>query len=58
MGGSGGAMVLGKLPVLGHQGPTVLPVGVGWGCLVIFSTIFSIISVFFLPLSGRWPNID
>ena len=63
-GWSGGAMVLGKLPVLGviliwitvEQGPTALAVGAGGGCLDIFSS--SIISLFFLPLSGRRPDID
>ena len=33
------------------QGPTALAVGTGGGCLDIFS-------LFFLPLSGRRPNID
>ena len=41
-------MVLGKLPVPGHptiwiivgQGPTALAVGVGVGCLDIFSLIY------------------
>ena len=44
-GGSGGAMVLGKLPVPGvllnlilvGQGPTALTVGAGGGCTDIFS---------------------
>ena len=48
-GWSGGAMVLGKLPVPGRptilitvgQGPTVLAVGVGGGCLDIFTLICS-----------------
>ena len=52
-------MVLGKLPVPGRpfvyiivgQGPSVLAVGAGGGCLDIF--LSSIISFFFLPLSGR-----
>ena len=56
-------MVLGKLPVPGRptiwftvgQGPTTLAVGAG-GCLDIFS--LSIISLFFLPLFGRRPDID
>ena len=48
-GWSGGAMVLGKLPVPGGvlliwnrvgQGPTALAVGAGWGCLDIFSLIY------------------
>ena len=41
-------MVLGKLPVPGRptiweivgQGPAVLAVGVGWGCLDIFTLIY------------------
>ena len=58
-GWSGGAMVLGKLPVPGRptiwttvgQGPTDVRVGVVW-------TFFlsSVISLFFLPLSGRRPD--
>ena len=47
-------MVLGKLPVPGRptvlitvgQGPTVLAVGAGWGCLDIFILIYP-----FSPLS-------
>ena len=47
-GWSGGAMVLGKLPVPGRptiwiivgQGPTALAVGTGGGCLDIFSLIY------------------
>ena len=38
------------------QGPTVLAVGAGGGCLDIF--LSSITSLFFLPLSGRRPDID
>ena len=46
-GWSGGAMVLGKLPVPGRptiwitvgQGPTALAVGAGGGCLDIFTLI-------------------
>ena len=38
------------------QGPTALAVGAGRGCLDIF--LSSIISLFFLPLSGRRPDID
>ena len=53
-GWSGGAMVLGKLPVRGRptiwitvgQGPTALAVGAGGGCLDIFTLICS-----FSPLS-------
>ena len=49
-GWSGGAKVLGKLPVLGRptnldysrvwQGPIILAVGAGGGCLDIFSLIY------------------
>ena len=47
-GWSGGAMVLGKLPVPGRptiwitvgQGPTALTVGAGGGCLDIFTLIY------------------
>ena len=54
LGWSGGAMVLGKLPVPGRptilitvgQGPTALAVGAGGGCLDIFTLIYS-----FFPLS-------
>ena len=54
-----------KLPVPGRPtnlgksraGPTALAVGAGGGCLDIF--LSSIISLFFLPLSGgRRPDID
>ena len=53
-GWSGGVMVLGKLPVPGRptiwitvgQGPTALAVGVGGGCLDIFTLIYP-----FSPLS-------
>ena len=53
-GWSGGAMVLGKLPVPGRptiwvtvrQGPTALAVGAGGGCLVIFTLNYP-----FFPLS-------
>ena len=38
------------------QGPTGLAVGTGWSCLDIFFS--SVISLFFLPLSGRRPDID
>ena len=51
---SGGALVLGKLPVPGRltiwitvgQGPTVLAVGAGGDCLDIFTLIYP-----FFPLS-------
>ena len=60
----GGAMVLGKLPVPGRptiwmtvgQGPIALAVGAGGGCLDIL--LSSILSLLFLPLLGRWPDID
>ena len=56
--------MLGKLPVPGHptiqitvgQGPTALAVGVGGGCLDILPS--SILSLLFLPLFGRRPDID
>ena len=56
--------MLGKLPVPGRptiwitvgQGPTALTVGAGGGCLDIFIT--SILSLLFLPLFGRRPDID
>ena len=52
-GWSGGAMVLGKLPVLGRpkiwltvgQGPNALAVGAGVGCLDIFTLICSFSSL-------------
>ena len=61
---SGGAMVLGKLPVPGRptiwitvgQGPTALTVDAGGGCLDIL--LSSILSLHFLPLFGRRPDID
>ena len=57
-------MVLGKIPVPGRptnleregQGPSVLAVGAGGGCLDIFSLVYHF--SFFLPLSGRRPDID
>ena len=50
MGWSDGAMVLGKLPVLGRptvwitvgQGPTALAEGTGGGCLDIFTLIYPV----------------
>ena len=53
-GWSGGAMVLGELPVPGHptiwitvgQGPAALAVGAGGGCLDNFTLIYP-----FFPLS-------
>ena len=47
-GWSGGAMVVGKLPVPGRptiwiivgQGPTVLAVGAGGGCFDIFALVY------------------
>ena len=57
-------MVLGKLPVLERpttwmivgQGPNALAVGVGW--VVWTFLLSSILSLLFLPLSGREPDID
>ena len=58
-GWSGGAMVLGKLPVLGRptiwitvgQGPTALVVGAGGGCLdIYFCSHLSFLSSFSLSL--------
>ena len=57
-------MVLGKRPVPGRptiwitvwQGPTALAVGVG-GVVWTF-LLSSILSLFFLPLFGRPPDID
>ena len=63
-GWSGGAMVLGKLPVPGRptiwisvgQGPTALAVGAGG---VVWTFLHSsILSLLFLPLFGRRPDID
>ena len=58
-GWSGGAMVLGKLPVPGRptiwitvgQGPTALAVGAGGGCLDIFTLIYPFFSFFFPSFS-------
>ena len=63
-GWSGGAKVLGKLPVPGRptilitvgQGPSALAVGAGEGCLDIFTLIYPFSS--YLPLFGRRPDID
>ena len=63
-GWSGGAMVLGKLPVPGRptilisvgQGPTALAVGAG-GVIWTFLRS-SILSFLFLPLFWRRPDID
>ena len=63
-GWSGGAMVLGKLPIPGRptiwitegQGPSALAVGAGGGCLDIFALIYPFF--LFLPLFGRRPDID
>ena len=38
------------------QGPIALAVGAGGGCFDIFP--LSIFTLFFLPLFGRWPDID
>ena len=61
---SGGAVVLAKLPVPGRptiwitvgQGPTALKVDAGRDCLDIL--LSSILSLLFLPLFGRRPDID
>ena len=61
-GWSGGAMVLGKLPVPGRptlwitvgQGPTALAVGAGGGCLDIFYSHLSFLSSF-PPFLGDGP---
>ena len=58
VGWSGGAMVLGKLPVPGRptiwitvgQGPTALVVGAGGDCLEIFTLIYPFLSSFYLSL--------
>ena len=58
------AVLKGKLPVPGRpkiwmivgQGPIALAVGAVGGCLDIF--LSSITSLFFLPVSGRRPDID
>ena len=63
-GWSGNAMVLGKLPVPGRsagldKSRARAYCGCSrcrWGGLDIF--LSSIISHFFLPLAGRWPDID
>ena len=56
--------MLNKLPVPGRptilitvgQGPTALAVGAGGGCLDIL--LSSVLSLLFLPLFGRRPDID
>ena len=63
-GWSGGAMVLGKLPVPGRptilmvvgQGPIALVVDACGGYLDIL--LSSILSLLFLPLFGKRPDID
>ena len=63
-GGSGGAIVLGELPVPGRptiwmgvgQGPIVLVVGAGGGCLDIFTLHYPF--SYHLPLSGGRSDID
>ena len=56
-------MALGNLPVPGRpticrQGPTVLAVGAGGGCLDIFTLNYSFFLSLCLPLFGRRPDID
>ena len=56
--------MLGKLPVPGRptiwiivgQGPIALAIGAGGGVWTFF--LSSITSLFFIPLSGRRPDID
>ena len=59
-------MVLGKLPVPGSptiwitvgKGPTALAIGAGGGGGVVWIFLLSsILSLIFLPLFGRWPDI-
>ena len=58
-------MVLGKLPEPGRptiwmkvgQGPIALAVGAGRGVVCTF-LLSSVLSLLFLPLSGRRPDID
>ena len=67
VGWSGGAMVLGKLPVPGRptiwitvgQGPTALAVGAGGGCLDIFTLLylFSPLSTFIYPFFPLSPSL-
>ena len=65
-GWSGGAMVPGKLPVPGRptismvvgQGPIALAVGAGGGGGVWTFLLSSILSLLFLHLFGRRPDID
>ena len=40
------------------SGPTALAVGAEGGCLNIFFSRLSFFSLYFLPLSGRRPDID
>ena len=59
-------LVLGKLPVPGRptilmtvgQGPTALAKGAGGGEVVWTFSLSSILSLLFLPLFGRRPDID
>ena len=63
-GRAGCAIVPGIFPVPGRpanfdnvgRGPTALAVGAGGGCFDMF--LLSITTLFFLPLSGRRPDID
>ena len=64
VGGSGGAKVLGKLPVPGRptimitvgRGLIALALGAGGGGFDIFTLNYPFF--LFLPLFGRWPDID
>ena len=59
-------MVLGELPVIGRpivwitvgQGPIVLAIGAGGFFFFWTFLLSSILSLLFLPLSGRRPDID
>ena len=46
-----------QISMIVEQGPAVLAVGAGWGCLDIFF-LSAITSLFFLPLSWGRPDID
>ena len=52
-----GVMVLGKLPVPGRPTKARAYCACGWGCFGLY-LLSPIISLLFLPLSWRRPNID